>query len=109
MKTGRRPHKISPEQASDIRSYLQSHKWRGAKSAVAKKYSISQGTLRAVMLGMYFRNELTDARETSKMTETAAAILAVGIHGCILMIIGVMKLVDIADELKRMNDRQEKK
>jgi hypothetical protein len=42
------------------------------------------------------------------VTDTAAAILAVGIPSCIWMIVGVMKLVDIADELKRMNDRQEK-
>lgn len=42
------------------------------------------------------------------MTDTAKSILAVGIGLVLIAGIGVLTLADIARELKRFNDREEK-
>lgn len=49
---GRRT-KLSTEQVADILSFLQAHKWRGARFAIARKHGIRMTTLRKVIKGEY--------------------------------------------------------
>jgi hypothetical protein len=56
MKIGTRPHKLNPVQVADILSYVEAHHWRGAMTAICRKYKISDKTLAAIRKGVYYAN-----------------------------------------------------
>lgn len=65
MKRGRRPPKLTWEQAADIRAYLAAHEWRGARAAMCRKYGVSYQTVLLVANGLYVEH-FPGARTGSK-------------------------------------------